>query len=155
MLSAERLRELLAYDPTTGVWTWRADGTAAGRVTHGYIRIYTGAGDYYAHRLACLYMTGEWPAGLVDHEDENGLNNRWTNLRPANKSKNGANRGRPLNNQSGWKGVSLCGRTGRWRADICVSKKTKNLGRFDCPAAAHLAYAVAASIAFGEFARAA
>ena len=46
---------------------------------------------YRAHRLAFLYMKGYIPK-LIDHKDRNGLNNKWNNLREANKSTNGADK---------------------------------------------------------------
>ncbi len=156
MLTQERLKELLRYDPATGLWT-HANGDAAGWINSktGYIRLQVDGRKYYAHRLAWLWMTGKWPAVLIDHKDQNPSNNRWDNLRPADKSKNGANRGAPKQNKSGWKGVSFCRATGRWRADITIRGKCKNLGRFDSPVAAHLTYIINADRAFGEFARAA
>ncbi len=153
MLTQERLRELLSYDPETGAWRCRPTGRVVGYADHGYLRIIIDGRKYYAHRLAFLYMTGELPPQGVDHKDTDGLNNKWNNLRLATKSQNGANRSHQKTNRCGVKGVSFCSFTGRWRADIRSDGKTINLGRFDSIESASEAYARAAEQTFGEFAR--
>jgi hypothetical protein len=152
-ITQSRLRELLSYDPQTGEWRNRATGRAVGTIDHGYIRIKVDCQKHYAHRLAFLYMNGEWPPQSVDHKDTNGLNNKWSNLRLATKAQNGANRGAQNSNRSGTKGVSFCVATGKWRADIKPAGKTINLGRFDSIERASEAYAAAAEKHYGEFAR--
>lgn len=93
------------------------------------------------------------PAGvLVDHRNRNKLDNRRANLRVADRSTNGMNRSAQLNNTSGFKGVSLHKKTGRWRAYITVHKKTRHLGLFATPELAHEAYVRAAAELHGEFA---
>ena len=47
--------------------------------------------DYVAHRLAWLYMTGEWPRHEIDQINLDRSDNRFCNLRPANRSQNSAN----------------------------------------------------------------
>jgi hypothetical protein len=86
-LTAERLRELFTYDPETGVFSWRARtsnrikiGDAAGSRDHGCICIVVHGNRYYAHRLAWLYMHGEWPAKQIDHLNGDRCDNRITNL---------------------------------------------------------------------------
>ena len=153
MLTQARLRELLAYDPETGEWLDNAH-RARRNIDHGYLRIKIDGQRYYAHRLAFLYVTGEWPPQNIDHKDMDGLNNKWNNLRLATKMQNGANRGAQKNNRSGVKGVSFCATTGKWRADIQSDGKGINLGRFDTVSEAGNAYAAAAREVFGEFARA-
>lgn len=155
MLTTERLREVLPYDPATGVWTRVSTGEVAGWVdtSNGYRRIFIDKMKIYAHRLAWFWMTGEWPASLIDHKDEDGLNNRWDNLREATKSTNGANRGMTVRNTSGLKGVSICKPLHRWRADVQVRGRKMFLGNFDCPVAAYLTYVVASEKHFGEFAK--
>lgn len=163
MLTAERLREVMTYDPLTGVFVYlgskrsRRRGRVAGSLDKntGYLHITIDYKKYWLHRVAWLYMTGAWPASLIDHKDTNGQNNRWDNLREADKSQNGANRGAQVSNKVGLKGVSFCKATSRYRADIDVKGRHRNLGRFDCPAAAHFQYILAADEAFGEYARAA
>ena len=87
--------------------------------------------QYLVHRLAFLYMTGEFPDGDIDHIDGNGLNNRWVNLRVVDAEENGRNRKLNANNESGYCGVSYFKQTNKWRAAISIGKKKKHLGYFD------------------------
>jgi hypothetical protein len=148
ILTAERLRELLAYDPETGVFSWRVNrpraaqgapaGTADGR---GYIRIGVDGGIYRAHRLAWLYMTGQWPEEEVDHKDGDKANNRWANLRDVPRAANQQNLRRPhKRGTSGALGVSAHKATGKWRARLWKDGKCKSLGLYDTQEAAHAAY---------------
>lgn len=164
-LTQERLKELLDYDPETGVFTWRVNrgytataGAVAGYVSKGYLMVgidSTGHGRaFQASRLAFMWMTGHFPAADCDHADGNPLNNRWTNLRAASRAENQRNKRVQSNNVTGLKGVSLHRGT-KWVARIKVDvKKRPYLGIFDCPAAAHFAYLVEADKHFGKFARA-
>jgi hypothetical protein len=165
-VSVERLRELLTYNPETGVFVWRVKkqgaagiGLAAGCVKectpgHPYRYIHIDGRLYRAHRLAWFYTHESWPIHVIDHIDGDGTNNRISNLREATPSENGANRGMQANNTSGFKGVSfdICSR--RWRALITVNGRARFLGHFDDPASAHAAYAKAAEQHHGKFARA-
>ena len=101
-LTADRLREVLDYDPATGVFTCRVSrggrrggsiGSVAGRIRKrdGYIVIMVDREDYAAHRLAFLWMTGEWPPDCVDHINRNTGDNKWSNLRNATVAQNNAN----------------------------------------------------------------
>ena len=96
-----------------------------------------------------------FPPARVDHRDTNGLNCQRRNLREANKSQNGANRGKNSNNTSGYKGVSWHKAARKWSAQIQVRGKYTYLGLFPNPEVAHAAYAEAAAHYFGEFARSA
>lgn len=161
MLTAERLRELLKYDPETGLFTWIAfrgsrapAGGVAGTKHHsGYLQVKIDGRLYLSHRLAWLYMTGEWPAHQVDHDERDGGDNAWAGLRGASSSQNSANRAVQSNNKLGIKGVNV--HRGMFRAGIQVDGKYKHLGYFQTVAEASAAYAVAAKKYFGEFARSA
>lgn len=159
-LSYELLRELLAYDPDTGIFTWKVDvarnvkaGSVAGStVGIGYrnIRIYRLA--YRAHRLAWLFMTGKWPIDMIDHINGVRDDNRFANLREATCEQNRRNSGKHAASGSGFKGVSW--KEGRgWRAYIHVQGKQRHLGYFSTPGKAHAAYVAAAKKYHGEFAR--
>jgi hypothetical protein len=89
----------------------------------------------------------------IDHFNHDGLDNRRKNLRPATHSQNSANRGRPQNNRSGFKGVSWDKRGRRWAAYITVNYKHLSLGRFSNAKEAALAYDIASRQHFGEFSR--
>lgn len=98
-LTAEVLRGLLAYDPLTGIFRWRETmrasqrGKIAGCVNSlGYRKIKLREQLIAAHRLAWLYVHGEWPSGLIDHIDENKDNNAIANLRIATPAQNSARR---------------------------------------------------------------
>ena len=108
---------------------------------------------YNEHQLAWLYMTGRWGRPTIDHRDGDVTNNRWSNLRRATASQNNANRGRPRNNTSGYKGVYRGRRPGQWCAHIGRNRRTIHLGTFPTAQAAHAAYVAAARKLFGEFAR--
>ena len=80
MLTQERLKEVLHYDPETGIFMWLVApngrirvGMEAGSSHDGYIGIKVDRILYKAHRLAWFYMTGEWPANDVDHWDRNNF----------------------------------------------------------------------------------
>lgn len=90
---------------------------------------------------------------LVDHEDNNPLNNQRGNLRLADKAKNAMNSKRRYNNLSGYKGVQWHGKSGKWVAEIKVDGKKMRLGTFADPKEAYDAYCEAARKYFGEFAR--
>lgn len=166
-LTQAKVRELLEYDPETGVLTWRTDrtngrgrvirsaGSVAGwvkadnRTSYRYITI--DGRMYSAHRLAWLLVHGSWPLANIDHADGDGLNNRISNLREATRSENAGNSSRRSDNVSGVKGVCL--HNGKWIAQIKVAGKNHRLGSFDSVEAAASAYKAAAVKYFGDFAR--
>jgi hypothetical protein len=160
-LKAERLREVLSYDPATGIFTRLVntgnvhEGDPAGCINKslGYAMITIDYKRYYAHRLAWLYMTGEWPAAQIDHINMDRADNRWDNLRLATKSQNMSNRGAQSNNTSGIKGVDWDRARIKWRAQICASGRRVCLGRFDTREEAQAAYVIAVEKYHGGFAR--
>ncbi|AZU97845.1 HNH nuclease [Vibrio phage LP.2] len=144
MITQEKLKSLLHYDPASGDFTWkvyrsqvaRAGDTAGhrqkgkGKIT-GYIRIEILGKRYLAHRLAFLYMTGSMPEGQIDHIDMNGENNAWENIRDVNQSENQRNqRAIARNNKSGITGVLFCTNNSVWVASIGDKSKNIHLGRF-------------------------
>jgi hypothetical protein len=163
MLTQERLKELLTYDPATGIFRWRVarscgargrtkPGDIAGAIqVRGCIDIGIDGKQYKAHRLAFLYMTGTWPAQGVDHRDLDPTNNAWGNLREANQSQNMANRRAQKNNKLGVKGVSQIG--SKYYARININGTRIHLGSFHTIEAAAAQYAEAAAVAFDDFAR--
>lgn len=158
-----RLRELFHYDADTGLFTRikkTAHRTRVGDVSTcvdggGYIMIMIDAKRYKAHQLAWLYMTGEWPADVIDHINGVTNDNRWGNLRPATRRQNCGNQKLKSNNSSGFKGVSWDRSHNKWKAEIGINGRSTYIGRFDDPAAAHAAYMEAVKVQYGEFARAA
>jgi len=162
-LSAARLRELLCYDPETGVFVWCVSngkraiaGRPAGGISrNGYLRISLENARHYAHRLAWLYVHGVWPQGQIDHINGVKTDNRIANLREATASQNGQNRSTArADSGSGMIGVRLNPMSGRWGAEIVKGGQKHSLGYFDTPDAAHAAY-LAAKRELHEFGEAA
>lgn len=143
-LTQARLKELLHYDPETGIFTWlvtRGGGASSGRKAGainrrtGYFRIGLDGKDYLSHRLAWLYSYGSWPTDQLDHIDRDRSNNRISNLRPSNGAGNSNNRGLRSDNTSGFRGVRAVKNKKhvRWASYGCVDGKDKYLGRFSTP----------------------
>ena len=159
MLTAQRLRELLAYDPETGFFTWRKSGSGrklgvpAGCIgTGGYRHIVVLGVNYYAHKLAWLYVYGFWPKEQTDHINLLSGDDRIYNLRESTHQQNQFNRGLLRNNTSGYMGVSFHKRTGRYIAHCRIGGKFVHLGYFDT--AEQAAEVVRTRVAErGEFAR--
>jgi hypothetical protein len=160
MLTQEQLKELLHYDPETGVFTARLTrgavfkGVSVGGIQKdGYIRIGISKKKYYAHRLAWFYVHGRWPSKQIDHINCQKIDNSIGNLREATASQNKINSPLYRNNTCGKKGAFFVS-PGKWRALIGKDNSIIHLGYFDSADAAQAAYAAAASVHYGEFARA-
>jgi len=147
----DQLRQHLSYDPLTGTFRWRATGQKAGSLVKGYVKIQFKRKAYVAHRLAWLFVHGEWPKQCIDHANGDPADNRFVNLRDASIAENCRNR-RPYERALP-KGVSLR-RGDKYVAQIMRDGKNYFLGSFGSPEAAHAAYVVAAGRLHGEFARA-
>jgi hypothetical protein len=157
-LTHERLRELFSYNPETGLMTRlkpTAHRTKTGDVITrveplGYTVVQIDKKIYKVHRLAWLYMTGEWPKE-IDHINGIRNDNRWCNLRKATRSQNQINGRIRSNNKTGYKGVSI--QSGKYLAVLYVNKKAIRLGTFDTAELASEAYLSAAKMHYGEFVR--
>ena len=146
----ERVREALAYDPETGVFTWlmgrgnqiRVGDVAGSPKSDGYWEIRLDGVLLRANVLAWLYMTGAWPTHEVDHIDGDPLNNAFTNLRDEPKSTNMRNIVAPRrDNTTGFRGVTKQGNS--FIAQIWVDGKQNYLGSFTTAAEAGAAYMAA------------
>lgn len=149
MLTYERAKEALSYDPETGEFRWAAKiarkvvvgkiaGTNGG---HGYRQIRVDGRIYKAHRIAWLLTTGRWPADEVDHINGVRTDNRIANLREATSGQNKQNLAKRGDNTSGFPGVAYH-RNG-WQAQLNVNGKYRYIGRYDTPEQAAAAYAKA------------
>lgn len=134
----ELLKQKLHYDPETGIFTalhshgTRVKGEQVGCLSpHGYLVAHFNGKNHLCHRLAFLYMTGDWPELDVDHKDTNTTNNKWDNLRVVTKSVNSRNRSVQKNNTSGVVGVSWHKARRKWQANIRVNGKQVSLGFFE------------------------
>lgn len=136
-LTAERVRQLLHYDPLTGEFT--RNGSIAGyRRKDGYVSISVDGIQHLASRLAWVYTTGEWPIFTIDHEDLDRSNNKWTNLKDKTHIENMHNQKVRKNSKTGVLGV--CPERGKFVAQICKNYKVIRLGRFDTIEEASAAY---------------
>ena len=158
VLTVERLRELLDYDPEKGVFTWHAkrrgqksNGIAGSLTRYGYRSIMIDGRMYRASRLAWLYVHGEWPEKIIDHINGVRDDDRIVNLRPANYAENAANRRQAKNCASGYRGVCWHKPRSKWQVRIKIDGKLKHLGTFDHIEEAVAVYDNAATAAFGEF----
>lgn len=154
-VTVERVRELLKYDPETGLFTWRVNrgrikaGDQAGTVLQlgrtEYVYIMIDHRQYRAHRLAWLYVNGTWPEDMLDHINGNGSDNRYQNLRPATCAQNSQapNKRMLPQNTSGYVGVSRKVGRSKWNASIAVSGRRIFLGAFATPEQANEAYQAA------------
>lgn len=150
ILTAEKLRTLLEYDPTTGNFRYlkslqgRNPGDLAGNQDQSGYRMHEILGrKYRAHRLAWLYMTGEWPPSNIDHINGSRGDNKWGNLRLASGAINAQNlRKAHKRNQTGLLGVSVKKGHGNkpFGAKIRANGKYIHIGYFRTPEEAHGAY---------------
>lgn len=149
-LTAQRLRELLDYDAEAGLFTrkvWRGGTSRVGSVTGnkanctlGYCQISVDGRLYFAHRLAWLYVHGDWPKHNIDHINGVRNDNRIANLRDVDQRTNIENqRRRRRDNSSGVMGVYEH-KPGQYAASIRTGGKTKHLGLYASPEEAGEAY---------------
>ena len=146
-MTQSRLKELLHYDPETGVFVWkvahprvRAGGRAGSISSRGYVRIRISGKDYWAHRLAWLYIHGDFPKNEVDHKDGDKTNNRIDNLRDCTHAQNHQNRVSMPGSSSKYPGVSWYKNSKKWRAKIVLHGKDKYLGLYESEVDAYKAY---------------
>ncbi|MEA3250151.1 MAG: HNH endonuclease [Pseudomonadota bacterium] len=153
-ISQSYLKEVLSYNPDTGIFTWncRPDshfrsgracnawnakfaGLAAGGVQlrnggrYKRVRISIDNVRWKAHRLAYIYMTGKSPAE-VDHKNGDATDNRWSNLSDGSGGKNRYNVGMRSDNTSGFTGVVWIKALGKWAARPWLNGKPKHIGVF-------------------------
>lgn len=138
-MTYEEAMSVLNYDPLTGVLTWKVSrpkvkaGATVGNIMttrdgKKYLQFMALGTMYLAHRVIFLLMTGAFPEGEVDHEDGDGLNNVWSNLRAVPRSVNARNHRRSKHNTSGCRGVRKSG--SKWEAYIYDNSSIVRLGRF-------------------------
>lgn len=157
MLTQSELKSRFNYNPETGIFTRLVKTSTNSKigdvvnsldVSTGYIRFSVNNKLYYGHRLAWLYMTGEWPELHIDHINGIRNDNRFFNLRECDSSQNMMNK---TVTSSTSRGVTLAKDKKTWRARIKYYKKEICLGYFKSKEDAINAYKIGASKYFGEF----
>jgi hypothetical protein len=102
------------------------------------------------------HLIGDPPGVLTDHVNQDSLDNRRRNLRPASTSQNTANGPKSCRggrSSSRFKGVSRYRFDGRWQAGVCRDRHRYYLGLYLTETEAATAYNHAARLLFGDFAR--
>ncbi len=159
-LTLEELKYVLEYNSKTGKFIWKnpyyrkpyLTGKSAGRIRKGYVSIDIKNHRYYAHRLAWLYMTGNWPKEEIDHINNIKHDNRWCNLREATHTQNGQNKPHRKDNKLGIKGVFFRKDIRKYCAHIQVNGEKIYLGYFSNMDDAKKTREEAESYYFNEFA---
>lgn len=157
ILTQEELKTQLHYNPETGIFTRKIPkqsikvGASAGCLNGGYIQISVLNKKYAAHRLAWLYMTGDWPIDQIDHINGIRDDNRLCNLRECSQSENMMNIPKNKSNKSGIKGVFFDSHAKKWRASCRLDGKKVFLGSFVSPELAGIAYKNFAKLHHGDF----
>jgi hypothetical protein len=159
-ITQEELKELLLYEPETGLFWWlvpkqgrNIERPAGTESEYGYRSITIEGYSYSYHRLAFFYMTGEWPPEYVDHKDGNARNNRWDNLRLATAQQNAQNKKRKFNSFTGIKGVVKDFRSDTWHVHMKIDNNVISRGPFYNYQDACKEYDRLAGEGFGEFAK--
>ena len=138
MLNRMRLVHLLDYDKNTGIFTRKVSvrkdrvGTIAGAPNgFGHIQIRLDGVLYMAHRLAWMWMYGDWPHTNIDHINGIPGDNRISNLRLATPKENQENVKRRIDNSSGVRGINWSKTHNRWIARVQHFKRRIFVGSFD------------------------
>lgn len=151
-LTSVRLKELLSYDPLTGVFVWKVSrqghakaGDIAGKRTErGHTVLHVDQKKILLHRAAWLYMTGDHPGdGLeIDHINGDPSDNRWANLRCVDRATNCQNirKAKARKNGGTLLGAHWCIVWKRWKSSITINYKKYHIGWFDTEQQAHEAY---------------
>jgi hypothetical protein len=160
ILTQDYLKSILRYEPHTGKFFWLVDkgrvgaGDKAGtRSRRGYVDIKIDGRSYLAHRLAWLYMTGEFPIHEIDHINGNPSNNRWINLREGTHSQVTRPHKTYTSNISGYRGVHWRKDADKYRVRITVNNQRISLGHYSDFREARRARAKAEKKYFGKLRR--
>ena len=159
MLTQAELQSQLHYNHETGIFTrlivhsnrLKVGDIAGSKQRTGYLLIGINKKRYLSHRLAWLYVHGEFPLKDTDHINGVRDDNRIVNLREATRSENNFNVGVRKNNTSGFKGVCFNKEMNKWRANAGLNGKKLHLGLFSTPELASQAYQAFAKVVHGDF----
>lgn len=134
-------------------YAWHVDKRKDRTTIYAKRMSYEGKGKSHTEQLHRFILGVTDPTIKVDHKDGNGLNNMRSNLRQATHAENLQNRGKQINNTSGYKGVTWHKQRGKWAAQLSYKGKHVSLGLHLTAKAAALAHDAAAKRLFGRFAR--
>ncbi|MCC8367082.1 HNH endonuclease [Xenorhabdus sp. PB61.4] len=136
-ISHSELLSRYFYDPQIGIFYKRRGngsiGKSVGYYGKKYATLNVSGKSYLVHRLAWLYVHGTMPKHDIDHINGDTKDNRIENLREATRQQNSWNRSIATNNTSGYKGVSQCRQTQKWKAQIKHNNKIIVIGVYDSP----------------------
>lgn len=157
---ADELRDLFRYDPTTGKLFWRerkpeqfvemkpgrgyrtreetarswnsnnAGREIATRLPTGHIYMSINRVKALAHRIIWKMVHGVDP-DCIDHISGDPSDNRLENLRSVAQAINARNTRLGKNNTSGFNGVRMDPRTGRWLVRVSYDYRSIHIGVFD------------------------
>ncbi len=150
LISQDYLKTILSYDKNTGIFVWKkrsitdfkdkraystwnarfSGNIAGGKTDQGYHQIVINAHNYRAHRLAWLYVHGEWPKDQIDHINRIRKDNRIVNLRTVEHKENSKNQKIRIDNTSTVIGVYWSKERDKWYAKISNNTKVIRLGTF-------------------------
>lgn len=157
MLTQSLLKELVNYDPKTGIMIWKKrklhhfknhsylnvfNSQFAGKMVgsvcnYGYLQTTISVSSLditintKVHRLAWFYMYGSFPIG-IDHINGNPLDNRLINLREADQELNNKNLKKPSHNTSGLAGVHFDKSRNKWQVQVKIKGKRVFCKRYSC-----------------------
>ena len=150
----DQLESLLRYNPDTGQFFWRVRDEALftnSQQALAWNNKFSGKeaftsldgkgykhGDIfnkrvYPHQLAIIIIHGEYDSDkyAVDHIDGNRCNNKIKNLRLVEYKDNSLNMKKPVNNTSGYIGVTWHKGANKWMAQVHSRGKCYYLGLFE------------------------
>lgn len=140
-LTQKWLHDNLAYDESTGVFTWKVRpamnikaGSVAGRKDkQGRWGINIKNKKYSSSRLVWLYVHGVWPPdGLqVDHINRNPGDNRLVNLRCVTGSENCMNRTYRHGINGEPRHASFLKKANKWQAQAMINQKLHYFGVYE------------------------
>jgi hypothetical protein len=138
LLNIANLKSQLSYNPDTGQFKWKVPGRGrraslvAGCVKRKggnvWRRIVFEQQEYTSGQLAWAFMTGKLPDFIVDHIDQNPLNDQWNNLRRGDQCVDQRNHKKSSRNTTGVVGVKWHKTSSKFHAFIGTGGKQKYLG---------------------------
>ena len=158
MITQNLLQELFDYKDGELSWKKSRGNAKAGQVAvHlnekiGYYRLTLFKKVYMVHRIIFMYHKGYMPE-IIDHSDNNRLNNRIENLRQASRSTNMLNSKLHKTNSSGVKNVHWNKTDKRWIVMVRKNKERTYLGSYEDLELADLVATEARNLYNGQFAR--